>query len=212
MMKKKKTHSSRKRRRTHQQREKQGIALGLLLLIVCLVFLYFPTHSEDQSPVTDPKQAFIDKIGAYALANYSQSHVLPSVVVAQAAVESDFGRSELAANYYNLFGYKASTTDRQVSLQTKEYVNGTWQVVQAPFKVYVNWQQAVQDHGELMQKGTDWEPQLYQGVVDATNYHAACIALAQAGYATDPNYAQKLIAIIEQYHLDELDKIAQQQG
>ncbi|MDO4680637.1 MAG: glycoside hydrolase family 73 protein [Aerococcus sp.] len=200
---KKRRHSKKQKR---QQWQKQGFAIGLLVLVLLIISLYFPSKKVEIPPVTSSDQAFIDEVSQYAVDNYKTSHVLPSVVVAQAALESNFGHSELAANYYNLFGYKASAGEQQVTLTTKEYVNGQWQTIQAPFKVYVNWQQSIKDHGKLMQNGTDWDPTLYQGVVNATNYKRACRALAKAGYATDPDYADKLIAIIQQYHLTALDQ------
>lgn len=180
--------------------------MALCVVLIFVGLLLHPSKKEEKPLVTDAKQAFIDEISQYAMGNYPDSHVLPSVVVAQAAIESDFGQSDLAKNYHNLFGYKATANETQVVLPTKEYVNGQWQTIQAPFKVYVNWRQAVVDHGMLMQNGTDWDPTLYHGVTTATNYQTACVALARAGYATDPNYANKLITIIEQYHLETLDE------
>ena len=56
----------------------------------------------------------------------------------------------------------------------------------------------------------DWkiilDSNLYYDAIEATNYKDAAYALQKAGYATDPTYADKLIHLIEQYHLYEIDR------
>ncbi len=54
--------------------------------------------------------------------------------------------------------------------------------------------------------GTDTNKQNYSQVTQATNYKQAAKGLQQAGYATDPDYAKKLISVIQTYHLDQYDK------
>ena len=57
-----------------------------------------------------------------------------------------------------------------------------------------------------MVKGTAYNEQNYQAVIDATNYQEAARALQKAGYATDPDYAAKLINVIKTYQLDRYDQ------
>jgi flagellum-specific peptidoglycan hydrolase FlgJ len=57
-----------------------------------------------------------------------------------------------------------------------------------------------------MLTGTDTNQQNYDAVVKATSYQEAAKALQEAGYATDPNYAQKLISVIKTYKLYNYDK------
>ena len=53
--------------------------------------------------------------------------------------------------------------------------------------------------------GTDWNTDHYGPVLQAKNYEQAAWALQNQGYATDPNYAEKLIALIKQYNLNQYD-------
>ena len=57
-----------------------------------------------------------------------------------------------------------------------------------------------------MLQGTDMNRQNYDRVVKATNYEEAAKALQQSGYATDPDYAKKLISVIQTYKLYNYDK------
>ncbi len=57
-----------------------------------------------------------------------------------------------------------------------------------------------------MLNGTDTNQQNYDRVVHATNYQEAARGLQEAGYATDPDYAQKLISVIKAYKLYNYDK------
>ena len=57
-----------------------------------------------------------------------------------------------------------------------------------------------------MINGTDYNSQNYQAVTQASNYKEAAKALQEAHYATDPDYAQKLISVIQTYKLYNYDK------
>ena len=66
-------------------------------------------------------------------------------------------------------------------------------------------QSIVHLHTALFVDGTSWDSSHYQAVLSADNYVEAAQALQQRGYATDPNYAQKLISLIKTYNLDKYD-------
>ena len=68
------------------------------------------------------------------------------------------------------------------------------------------WSDSIKDHTKLMLNGTDTNKENYQAVVQATSYQQAARELQKAGYATDPNYAQKLISVIQTYKLYNYDK------
>ncbi|QCA29615.1 N-acetylmuramoyl-L-alanine amidase [Vagococcus xieshaowenii] len=181
--------------------------LGLvMLLVVSTGIVVVKNIIENNSPgvETVDKEAFIDKIATIAQHNYAQYRVLPSIVIGQAILESDWGRSELAS-YNNLFGVKASEQEDKVLLPTQEFVHNEWQNVEAYFKVYPTIEEAIIDHNRLFNEGVSWDNQLYYGVLAADNYKEAANALQQAGYATDPDYANKIINVIEVYDLSKYD-------
>lgn len=96
--------------------------------------------------------------------------------------------------------------NQKVNLETKEYVNEVWITIQGDFRVYDNWEESMRDHTKLFVDGVDWDPNLYEKVLLAKNYKEAAQALQDAGYATDPTYADKIIHVIEEYNLNKYDR------
>ena len=66
-------------------------------------------------------------------------------------------------------------------------------------------EESIMDYANLITNGTSWNTDFYKKVREADDYKEAAYAM-QAGYATDPDYASKLIHIIEKYHLYEMDR------
>nr|WP_239517563.1 glycoside hydrolase family 73 protein [Weissella uvarum] len=152
------------------------------------------------------KQAFIKKLAPTAVQIQKQKGVPASISLAQAALESNWGQSELAAKYNNLYGVKGSANTRNIKLPTQEYVNGQWQTVNASFRWYDSWEQSMWAHATLLEHGTSDNSQRYAKVIRSHNYRDAAQGLVDGGYATDPDYASKLIEIIEKYHLNKYDQ------
>lgn len=145
---------------------------------------------------------FISSIKDYAIQDYKNSKILPSVTIAQAILESGWGKSYLATNGKNLFGIKKGYWQGPtITLPTQEYVNGSWITINAEFRKYNNFGESIKDHGELLNKS--W----YNDVVNATNYKDQAKALQQCGYATDINYSKLLIQIIEENELFIYDNV-----
>lgn len=131
--------------------------------------------------------------------------MLTSITMAQAALESNYGKSGLAANYFNLFGVKG-TEQNGVLLPTLEFIDGKYVEIKDYFVVYQSWDQSIVEHGKLLYYGTPWNANQYRDVIIAKNYHDAALGLVTGGYATDPNYATKIIQMIETYKLYQYDK------
>lgn len=163
------------------------LVLGMFLLLINLT----ACHNE-QSSTQSQHQQFIQELVPEAQKLYTTYHILPSITIAQAILESDWGTSTLAAKYHNLFGIKGNAQNAKL-LTTKEYVNGQWQTIKDYFKVYSSFQDSMKDHALLFVNGTSWNKNQYQDVLQATNYRDAAQALLKDGYATDPTYPDKLI-------------------
>lgn len=163
------------------------------------------TEKNEPIQVTEimSKHEFLEKIVPIAQQAQIDYGVRPSVLVAQAALESNWGSSQLSKESNNYFGIKGSAEGQEYA--TKEFTQDKWQNVQASFRTYHSMQESVSDYARLMKHGTSWNTDLYQGVILAEHYTDAAFALQNAGYATDPDYAKKLIRIIEQYDLQDLD-------
>lgn len=213
---KKKKRNRRRIRNRHRRRRIQRIksirfSLGILLgLLVGVGFLYTITIKPSsvvlkEVPDNYSKEEFIEILAPYAVELNQEYGVLPSIILAQAILESDWGQSELSAKYNNLFGMKAYDTNDKIDLATKEFEDGNWIEIEADFKVYPDWQSSLRDHTMLFVDGVNWNPDLYSGVLAAKNYKTAAKALQKAGYATDPDYDEKIIGVIESHKLYQYD-------
>ena len=164
-----------------------------------------PTTQQSTS-VTLSHAEFIQKLVPDAQKMQTKYHVLASISLSQAILESDWGRSANAQQNNNLFGVKAAADEKGKLMATQEYHDGAYHNEKHRFKVYSSWHASMVGHARKLADGTTWDPNLYQGVIHAKNYRIAAVALSNAGYATDPSYAQKLINIIQKYDLQRYDK------
>jgi len=175
---------------------------ALAATLVAALFLGGFAATASAAP-TQAQRSFIATVGAMASADMRQSGVLASLTIAQAILESGWGTSSLAVNANALFGIKADSrwNGRVYSKSTLECydgVNYTSEV--ALFRAYDSWQHSVNDHSAFLLAGSR-----YAAVIGETNYKRACNAIHKAGYATAPDYAQKLIRLIEMYDLADYD-------
>ncbi|UVC29968.1 flagellar assembly peptidoglycan hydrolase FlgJ [Pantoea sp. SOD02] len=147
---------------------------------------------------TEGAHPFISRLMRPAQQAAQQSGVHPHLILAQAALESGWGKREIPAAdgtpSHNLFGIKA-TGDWQgktTEITTTEYIDGVKRKVKAAFRVYDSYEHALSDYAKLLTKNPR-----YNRVVASTTPEQGAKALQAGGYATDPAYAQKLITIIQ---------------
>ena len=153
--------------------------------------------------MTHEQKAFIKRVGALAAADMRASGVLASLTIAQAILESGWGKSGLTVKANALFGIKAgrSWKGKVYSAKTQECYDGvTFTTVTALFRAYDSWAESVADHSALLTGAAR-----YKAVIGERDYKTACRAIKAAGYATDPKYPDKLIQIIESYGLTAYD-------
>ena len=126
----------------------------------------------------------------------------PSVTLAQAILESGWGRSTLTRDYHNLFGVKAGRSSQRIRLASREHMRGRLRPSRQTFRSYTSRSQSIWDHAELLGSDrryaharphwTDWRPFLE--------------AIAPR-YASSPTYVQAVAEIIELYDLDRWDAL-----
>ena len=166
-------------------------------------------EADDHSEINQNQSHFLSAIKQGAM-DGAKEGVLPSITAAQAILESGWGSSELAkAPNNNLFGIKDSEdwNGEIVTVPTQEYVNGDYIKINAAFRKYTSWNDSVVDHAKFF-TSTEWRKNNYRKVVNETDYRIAAQELKNAGYATDPSYAGKLISLIEAYKLYEWDAVS----
>lgn len=149
------------------------------------------------------QQAFIQSVAPGAIQGWNEYKVLPSITVAQAIVESGWGRSTLSTQAHNLFGIKGSYNGNSVVMRTREVYGGRSVYVNANFRAYANNSESVTDHGRFLNVNSR-----YSNLLGDTNYVSVANKLQQDGYATDPSYANTLIRFVQTYNLNQLDAVA----
>jgi flagellar protein FlgJ len=144
--------------------------------------------------------SFVNRMGASAQAASAASGVPAPLILAQAALESGWGKREIRADdgtqSFNLFGIKAdrSWQGPVVETTTTEYVDGEPQRIRAKFRAYGSYEEAFTDYARFMTRNPR-----YANVLATDDPTAAAHGLQRAGYATDPQYGQKLVRIMQKF-------------
>jgi flagellar protein FlgJ len=156
--------------------------------------------SASPPPVTPAQQsAFARSIWPDAERTAQALGVTPVALVAQAALETDWGRripqSAAGASSNNLFGIKAGAdwAGPSVNDATAEYLGARPTLTQATFRAYGSCDRCFQDYGSLLSS----DPRYSAALGTGHNVAAFAAALQRGGYATDPNYAAKLTAVAD---------------
>jgi hypothetical protein len=163
-----------------------------------------PTLAQRSLSATSQQQAFLDATAPAARDASFQTGVPASVTVAQAILESDWGRSQLSQSANNYFGIKATSSmgnDGLVWMPTSEYdASGQSYDTISPFRAYKSLMDSMTDHDRLLLTGR-YAPAMRV----ANDPKQFAQQLYAAGYSTDPAYADKLIALMDRYDLYRLD-------
>lgn len=161
------------------------------------------TGSGEGKAFTGNQQDFINQILPGALENYKKYKVYPSICMAQAILESGWGKSGLSTKANNLFGVKAyNWNGPYVEMVTTEYKLGFPYKTTAKFRKYNSFSDSVIDHGKFLSENPRYAN---AGLFSSRDYTEQAYALRKAGYATDPNYPSMLINLIRSYDLAKYD-------
>ena len=145
----------------------------------------------------DHVEDFVSRLADPARRAERSSGVPAELILAQAALETDWGRRRITSadgrDSHNLFGIKAggSWQGESTRVMTTEYVDGQAQRQEESFRVYPDAGAAFDDYARLIRSRPG-----YAGARSAADSAQAAVALQQGGYATDPRYADKLIAVM----------------
>jgi flagellar protein FlgJ len=156
-----------------------------------------PAPSTESVDVPASAKDFVSRVWPHAVEASRSTGVPPQFVVAHSALESGWGKSEIrradGTSSYNLFGVKAGKnwTGATVEATTTEYVDGRPQQVVERFRAYASYEEGFRDYANLLRSNSRYGDVI--GSQDGTEFARR---LQQAGYATDPMYADKLSRII----------------
>jgi len=148
----------------------------------------------------DHVDQFVSRMGPSAQAASAASGVPAPLILAQAALESGWGKREIrgedGTQSHNLFGIKADRSWKgpTVEITTTEYVDGEPQKVRAKFRAYGSYDEAFTDYARFITRNPR-----YADVVATDDPAQAAHGLQRAGYATDPQYGHKLVRIMQKF-------------
>ncbi|VEE21178.1 peptidoglycan hydrolase [Streptococcus equinus] len=186
-----------------------------LIFLAVLVFgIFSPLYAHRAIPNADKvekvsytQKEFFDTIAPSVQEVASAYGVKSSIVMAQAALESNYGRYLLASKYHNLFAVAAQPGDKIITLKYRHYFVNEWQTEIGQFAVYKSWDDAIYDYFALLKEQKISNSKgAYELMVSDKGYKKLAQALQDMSFSTDPDYADKLVKIIEENNLTSYDK------
>ncbi|NLL82381.1 MAG: hypothetical protein GX231_08760 [Tissierellia bacterium] len=157
-------------------------------------------------PIVEKSQ-YLNFASNLAKDSFNKTGMSAALQTAQSILETGWGQSTPVDKYTgqksnNLFGIKGVGPAGSVTSTTWEVYNGVRFTVDADFRAYNSPQESWADHKEFLERDR------YKAFRDVMHdYKQGAWSLKDAGYATDPEYALKLMKLIDSYNLDELDKV-----
>ena len=168
-----------------------------ILAAISTLFCLAVSFSANSAAKSDSYEKYIRRYKAVAVEHRDRYGIPASITLAQGLLESGAGRSVLAKQANNHFGIKCGR-----SWKGKCYYHDD-DAKDECFRVYKNAAESYGDHAAFLRQ------KRYSRLFDLkiTDYKGWAKGLKKCGYATDPKYPEKLIALIEKYELYRYDKV-----
>src|SRR5450830_682051 len=158
------------------------------------------TNAKTSATQAPHVRAFQEKLGAHAEEASRATGIPAKFMLGQAALETGWGKKQIktvdGSESHNVFGVKANSSwkGKTVNALTTEYVNGVAQRKVETFKAYDSYAEAFKDYANLLTKN----PRYGNVIANSKDASSFAYGMQKAGYATDPQYANKLSKIIKQ--------------
>lgn len=143
------------------------------------------------------RQEYIDHFAQLAIQEMNEFSIPASIILAQACLESSDGNSTLAKISNNHFGIKCKTSWTGQSVYYDDDTKNEC------FRKYESPVESFRDHSRFLIESSRYQ---FLFGYEITDYKRWAYGLKKAGYATDPQYPDRLIKIIEDFQLNELDR------
>lgn len=191
---------------------RKRLAKSYLLILLGLVsaLLFFPMMRNGNQPrvqvvteVGKVDKAFIRELAPHAKRLGKAYGVRPSVLLAQASLETDYGRSLLGDKYRNLYGLPH---EQGTGVTLAVAASGKAKVQSKTYQVYPTWEASLGDYLARLKAGRLGDKGLYENLVTAPTLERAAQALVDGGFREDNAYADHLLTIIREQKLDQYDK------
>jgi len=185
-----------------QKFERYGFWAFSFIILACLYAQTSHYNTMDRRPAKVSN--YISKYKYLSVELNQQTDIPVPIILAVAGLESNWGSSELAKNANNHFGLKIKDDWKGLEYckETEEYAYGVSYEVYDCFRKYYLIRESYQDFGRFLASRSHYKSALN---TPSWNFSGWAEGLQQGGYATDPDYAQKIINLIEKYRLDEIE-------
>jgi len=170
---------------------------GIFSFVLALAMLYVPGARAQSRNVQ--VEAYIQQYQGLAVSEMMRTGVPASITLAQAILESGCGQSTLAKNSNNHFGIKC----KPEWTGEKTYHDDDRKA--ECFRVYNTVADSYKDHSDFL-KNRPYYTDLFQ--LSPTDYKGWAYGLKKDGYATEKDYPQNLIRLIETYNLESYTQLA----
>ncbi|MEI6277270.1 MAG: glucosaminidase domain-containing protein [Prolixibacteraceae bacterium] len=167
------------------------------LVVFCFIFV-FGVNILSAAPQRMSRQEYIDKYARIAVQEMLDFHIPASITMAQACLESSDGNSDLTRQSNNHFGIKCKSNWNGPSVRHDDDESNEC------FRKYGSAEESFKDHSSFITTSNRYS---FLFAIDIRDFRKWAYGLKQAGYATDPSYPVKLIKIIEDFRLYELDQL-----
>lgn len=164
-------------------------------IVTITAFLMSLSIAMAQSKWNQRFQTYIDQYKDVAIEQMLKYRIPASITLAQGLLESGAGSSKLTRQGNNHFGIKCHGWQGGTIYADDDYRNEC-------FRAYTNAYESFEDHSKFLANGSRYRSLFSLSVKD---YKGWARGLKKAGYATNPQYADRLIDIIQLYKLDRYD-------
>lgn len=157
----------------------------------------------------------VAKVGPLFTADQQKTGLLASVSMAQFILESGYAKSELAQEANNCFGMKKNLSGNTwegstwkgdiYGKKTSEFDNGEYKTIVAEFRKYPCIEDGIEDHSAYLLGAMNGSKKRYEGLKGLTDYRKAFQIIKDGGYATAPDYVEKLCSVVTKWNLTQYD-------
>ena len=165
--------------------------------LLIAITLILGLSASAQREAGSPQERYISRYASIAVNEMYRSGVPASITLAQGIIESRSGQSALAAEGNNHFGIKCHNSWKGRTMLVDDDRKNEC------FRVYDSPEESFRDHSDFLRYRDRYK---FLFDFQTTDYKSWAYGLKQAGYATDPSYATKLIKCVEDYHLSRYDR------
>ena len=195
---------SKRRFRSASRTPKSALAAGALMATVAIGVPVALPAADATTVDTSSQEAFIESVAPMAQQGQAEYGVPASVTIAQAILESDWGRSGLTTKGNAYFGIKCSDSNFATgctTMNTREVFDGQPTYIDDGFRTYDDADASFRDHGDFLRNNSR-----YAKAFDFPEDPDQFIREVHAGgYATDPEYANLVIDLMRRYDLYRFD-------